>query len=689
MDVGSSSTFQSAQKNFLVPSTAGGPQPGLGAKRKSQQFPELFFAGGKRRKVGGPVQPKNALVTLNEHKPGLEFVLAEQRGPVHQPTFVIRVTVNGSQFFGEGGSKKLAKLAAAEAALKSLIQFKNPPEAQVALGLAPYQNAMDFTKDTEFDDELHQFDQSSYSESYGEFNHSNSSMEFNNSNSSVEFNNTNRSCEKLSNSKCKTPQPGQNPVMTLNEMRPGLSFECSESGSSPATKRFTMKVIIDGKEFDGSGASKKLAKQAAAKTALTQLYNMNFTPMAGEFSTPGGSGTSKVAGTDLLVSEFSMDQSVADKIGKLVLSRYDELMVGLPQHTRRKVIAGIVMSRDDNMQDMEVISVSTGTKCVNGEYMSVSGTALNDCHAEIISRRCLMEFLYTQLEQVAKSNGEVSESSVIIKTEEGGYMVKENIRFHLYINTAPCGDARIFSPHEAVQGEEGDRHPNRNSRGQLRTKIESGEGTIPVKSSDGVQTWDGVMQGSRLLTMSCSDKLCRWNVLGVQGSLLSYYLHPVYLHSVVLGSLFHPTHMYRALAGRIQAVLPTLPPRYRLHTPRLNLLSSAEVRQPGKAPNYSVSWTKGRQEVEVVDAMKGKDQESGKASRLCKVSMFKRWLDLGKCEKLSKVEEMVKPLPSIYAEAKIGSKKFQEAKASLFKAFKEAELGHWVKKPMEQDEFEV
>jgi double stranded RNA-specific editase B len=31
-----------------------------------------------------------------------------------------------------------------------------------------------------------------------------------------------------------------------------------------------------------------------------------------------------------------------------------------------------------------------------------------------------------------------------------GFRLKDNVQFHLYISTSPCGDARIFSPHEAA-----------------------------------------------------------------------------------------------------------------------------------------------------------------------------------------------------------------------------------------------
>uniref|UniRef100_A0AAR2LTF8 Adenosine deaminase RNA specific B1b n=1 Tax=Pygocentrus nattereri TaxID=42514 RepID=A0AAR2LTF8_PYGNA len=609
------------------------------------------FRPKKRKKTPGPVLPKNALMQLNEIKPGLQYKLLSQTGPVHAPVFVMTVEVNGQLFEGSGPTKKKAKLNAAEKALRSFVQFPNASEAHLAMGRTLTVNT-DFTSDqADFPDML-----------------------FNGFETPAPPEDPFYLAPLPPPSTFSSSSSGKNPVMILNELRPGLKYEfVSESGESHA-KNFVMSVTVDSQTFEGSGRNKKLAKARAAQAALSALFNMQLdqTPSRQPIPREG--------------LQLHLPQVLADAVSRLVVDKFSELTDNFTSpHARRKVLAGVVMTTGTDVKEAQVICVSTGTKCINGEYMSDRGLALNDCHAEIIARRSLIRYLYMQLEFFLNNNKEEHQKSIFTRCEKHGYRLKDNVQFHLYISTSPCGDARIFSPHEAGVEDQGDRHPNRKARGQLRTKIESGEGTIPVRSSNTIQTWDGVLQGERLLTMSCSDKIARWNVVGIQGSLMSYFTEPIYFSSIILGSLYHADHLSRAMYQRI-ADIEDLPQQFTLNRPLLSGISNAEARQPGKAPNFSVNWTVGDQGLEVINATTGKD-DMGRPSRLCKHALYSRWVRLH--SKLSPTLRIKVSKPSSYHEAKQAAVEYHTAKQTLIKAFQKAGLGAWVKKPIEQDQFSL
>lgn len=209
------------------------------------------------------------------------------------------------------------------------------------------------------------------------------------------------------------------------------------------------------------------------------------------------------------------------------------------------------MTKDD-LNSAQVICLATGTKCLSGNYLSLSGESLHDCHAEILTRRCLVKYFYKELMESWKGHPSI----FILDNKKFEFKLANDIAFHLYINTAPCGEARVYSFSDT------EHQYNRLNRGLLRSKIENGAGTVSVFGRE-VQTYDGVAQGERLVTMSCSDKLTRWNVLGLQGNLLSNFVEPIYLESISVGSMFNMNHMKRTIYGRVENSISKLPPNYK------------------------------------------------------------------------------------------------------------------------------
>uniref|UniRef100_A0A3Q3K7X6 Adenosine deaminase RNA specific B2 (inactive) n=1 Tax=Monopterus albus TaxID=43700 RepID=A0A3Q3K7X6_MONAL len=572
------------------------------------------------KKLSCSEAPKNALVQLNELRPGLQYRMVSQTGPVHAPVFSIAVEVNGLTFEGTGPTKKKAKMRAAELALKSFIQFPNAPQAHLAMGNMSSPST-DFTSDqADFPDTL-----------FKKFESSACSNGLSLCNSAAES--TLISSELLRHGRLlrhtldlmvqaqqrlggivAEPEAPKSPMALLNELRPGLRYAClSERAEGRRLHSFVMAVRVDGRIFEGCGRSKKLAKTQAAQCALQALFNIRTAPEGR---------------TGLKASRKRcphLPQDFADSIFHLVREKYRSLVgVCSPVHAKQKSLAGIVMTQGLDLKHAQVVALSTGTKCINGEYLSDQGQVVNDCHAEVVVRRALLRFFYSQLELFLSKRPEDWEESVFVQHKQCGYTLRENVRFHMYITTSPCGDGRLNSPYEITTDLHSSRRLMRKHRNHLRSKIESGEGTVPVRCRGPVQTWDGVLQGEQLITMSCTDKITRWNILGLQGALLSHFVEPVYLHSVTVGSLRHTGHLGRVLNKR-QEHLGPLPTTYRRNQPLLSGLSSAECHQPRKTSCVSINWTLGDAQVEVVNTTTGQRRDSGTPSHLCKHALFTRW----------------------------------------------------------------
>uniref|UniRef100_A0A672GAL3 Adenosine deaminase RNA specific n=1 Tax=Salarias fasciatus TaxID=181472 RepID=A0A672GAL3_SALFA len=457
----------------------------------------------------------------------------------------------------------------------------------------------------------------------------------------------------------------------------GFAAEIRLVGQSgpPHEPKFTYQAKLGGRWFPPVCASnKKQGKHEAADAALRVLI--------GEAERAARTG-------ELIPAELPVSGSTLhDQIAMLSHQRFNALTTRI-QHSLlgRKILATIVMRRGEGLGT--VVSLGTGNRCVKGEELSLKGETVNDCHAEIISRRGFVRFLYSEL----LKHYDGVEDSIFEPTQNNKLRVKSDITFHLYISTAPCGDGALFDKSCSEAGDEVEGHQplfENAKQGKLRTKVENGEGTIPVESSAIVPTWDGIQHGERLRTMSCSDKILRWNVMGLQGALLTHFLDPIYLKSITLGYLYSHGHLTRAVCCRLardgEAFTQNLPPPFRLNHPEVGRVSVYDsTRHTGKTKESSVNWSFPDQHcVEVLDGTKGKQDGNKLAvSRVSKSHLFGLFRAL--CQRCGRSDLL--SLPS-YAQAKTSALSFQAVKQQFFEALNVHGYGAWIGKPLEEKSFE-